>query len=115
VAQLRLLKDLKVADFCHSVPTRSPATEREDWEKGAEFTWNMVGDAFAIPHHPGDSLRYLPTQYLAEAFKAAEFDGIRYQSSLSVSGQNIALFDCAAGSVEEVWRVKVTRIQYDYQ
>ncbi len=75
----------------------------------------MSRDFFAIPRHPGDSLRYLTTQYLEEAFKAAKFDGVQCDSSLSGSGQNIALFDCLAASVEEVRRIKVIRIQYDFQ
>jgi hypothetical protein len=113
VARLRLAKDLRVADFCLSELPSSATTA--DREKGAELTWNMVGGAFAIPHHPGDNLRYLPTQYLAEAFKAAGFDGIRYDSALSASGQNVALFDCAAASVEGVRQIKVTGIRYEYQ
>jgi hypothetical protein len=115
VARLRLVRDLQVVNLCRSVPVTSSATKLEDWEQGAKFTWDMVCDFFAIPHHPGDSLRYLTTQYLAEAFKAAKFDGVQYDSSLSGSGQNIALFDCLAASVEEVRRIKVIRIQYDFQ
>jgi hypothetical protein len=115
VARLRLLRDLKVANLCRSVAEEVTGTELEDWEQGAKFTWDMVCGFFAIPHHPEDSLRYLTTQYLAEAFKAAKFDGVQYDSSVSGSGQNIALFDCLAASVEEVRRIKVTRIQYGFR
>jgi RES domain-containing protein len=115
VASLRLARDVSVVDFCRPTADAPPETEQEDWEKGQEFTWGMVVDSFSIPHHQEDSVRYLPTQYLAETFKAASFDGIRYESSLSPSGQNIALFDCAVAGVENVRRARVTRIRYEYE
>jgi RES domain-containing protein len=115
VASLRLVRDVSVVDFCRPTADPSPGIEQEDWEKGQGFTWDMVGDGFSIPHHHEDRLRYLPTQYLAEAFKAVSFDGIRYDSSLSPSGQNIALYDCAVAGVESVRRAKVTGIRYEYE
>ncbi|MDF0674039.1 MAG: RES family NAD+ phosphorylase [Nitrospira sp.] len=115
VATLYLVRDVNVVDFCRPTLELPPATEPEDWEKGQEFTWGMVGDSFSIPHHQEDSLRYLPTQFLAEAFKAASFDGIRYESALSPSGQNIALFDCALAKVQIVRRAKVMGVNYKHE
>ncbi len=116
VARLSLSRNLKVVNLRRSsLQDASPDNELEDWEHGAKFTWGMVCDYFSIPHHLDDNLRYLTTQYLAEAFKAAKFDGIQYDSSLSDSGHNVALFDCLAASVEEVRRIKVTRVKYDFQ
>jgi hypothetical protein len=49
--------------------------------------------SFALPVDNEDEIEYLPTQYLAEYIKKSGFDGIKYDSSLSEGGINVALFD----------------------
>lgn len=53
-----------------------------------------LGRALAEPIHPDDSaLEYVPTQYLAEVIRAADYDGICFQSALNPKGTNVVIFN----------------------
>jgi hypothetical protein len=55
--------------------------------------WYVLNEAFSLPVFQAEDLAdYAPTQYIAEAFRAAGFDGIMYASQVG-NGKNIALFD----------------------
>ena len=63
--------------------------------KREEIAWGDIGYAFSRPVTPDQPVtEYVPTQILAEAFRANGLDGIVYQSLLG-DGLNVALFDCA--------------------
>ncbi|OGP30302.1 MAG: hypothetical protein A2038_04775 [Deltaproteobacteria bacterium GWA2_57_13] len=65
-------------------------------KKREETVWAQIDKAFARPVTPrDDSADYVPTQVLAEFFRANGFDGIGYRSSLG-AGHNIVLFDIDA-------------------
>ena len=55
--------------------------------------WGEIAYAFSEPISPSDvTADYAPTQVLAEAFRKAGWDGIRYKSKLG-TGHSFALFD----------------------
>jgi uncharacterized radical SAM superfamily Fe-S cluster-containing enzyme len=55
--------------------------------------WHLINNAFSQPmSRAEDDAEYAPTQYLAEAFRNAGYDGIVYASQ-TAKGKNVALFD----------------------
>ncbi len=53
-----------------------------------------LGRAFAEPIHPDDSaVEYVPTQYLSEVIRAADYDGMCFESALNPLGTNVVIFD----------------------
>jgi hypothetical protein len=68
-------------------------------KKRKECVWADIDRAFARPVSPKDDIAdYVPTQIIAELFKAIKFDGIAYRSSLG-DGHNIALFNLDAAEL----------------
>jgi hypothetical protein len=91
-------------------------------EEIEETVWSDVNQAFSKPVERGDnSIEYVPTQILAEAFKRNGFDGIAYKSSYGEDGLNVALFDidaadlinCGLYSIKDV-SVKMTQEDNPY-
>jgi hypothetical protein len=69
----------------------------EDIEKAV---WSDINRAFSEPVERGDdSIEYVPTQILTEAFKRNGYDGIAYKSSYGEDGFNVALFDIKAADL----------------
>ena len=63
-----------------------------------------------MPVNPSeDEADYVPTQILAELFKANGYDGIIY-NSLFAEGKNIVLFDMSLAEVTNLNLVRVTNI-----
>jgi len=101
VAQFTVLKDLKLINC--SAPEIGNLTFLDknlsagDIEK---IVWSEINRAFSEPVERGsDSLDYVPTQIIAEAFKLNAFDGIAYKSSFGEDAFNVALFDAAAADL----------------
>ena len=99
VAKFMLKKEVRVYDLTLDI---------QDHMKNPDYEWpslyNTIGQMFSRPNN-GDSLQYIPTQYLAEEIKRMGFDGLRFNSSLHKGGVNIVLFDpeiCRAVSSELV-------------
>jgi hypothetical protein len=55
----------------------------------------------------------VPTQILAEAFRANGFDGIVYRSLLG-DGLNVALFDCAAAELINCGLYETNAVQFKF-
>ena len=53
--------------------------------------FSYIANRFSVPNH-GDSLHYLPTQFLSETIKQMGFEGIRFRSALRQGGINVVLF-----------------------
>src|SRR5262249_39603654 len=69
-------------------------------EEIEKTVWSDINGAFSKPVERGDnSIEYVPTQILAEAFKRNGFDGIAYKSSYGEDGLNVALFDIDAADL----------------
>lgn len=116
VARFPLVRDVRVADLRRREVSDSEYSKWSKSEKREELRCGMVGFLFSRPHHPADTLGYIPSQYLAEALKNGEYDGVMYDSSLG-SGYNLTLFDPTAvpEKAEEVSQKKVRRVHYEYE
>ncbi len=80
-----------------------------------ECVWTRIGKAFGRPvNQESDSTSYLPTQILAELFKAMRFDGVAYQSGLE-RGTNIVLFDTHCAKVAARFLYCLKKIRYDFE
>lgn len=103
VATFIILKDLSLVD-CGSDTVRPTiyaiGSKGPDKDERERDVWWSVNQAFSEPvTRVDDAADYAPTQMLAEKFREAGFDGIRYGSRLG-NGMNIALFDLAAAKLD---------------
>lgn len=83
-------------------------------EKREEAVWSDIDRAFARPVTPSDDLAdYVPTQILAELFKANGFDGVAYRSSLG-AGHNVVLFDLGDAEIVNcfLWEAKSVAFEF---
>ncbi len=93
VAQFKAIRDLtvlncSVEESSHIVYFNEPSAEHRD-----KAVWSDIDRAFSEPVTLSDrTADYVPTQILAELFKANGFDGVAYRSALD-EGVNIVLFD----------------------
>ena len=104
LAVFKVVRDLSVIDCSRDKrlfpnwllaedPTELSASKKE------EVAWGEINHALSRPVTPDDpSTEYVPTQVLAEAFRAHGYDGIAYESMLG-NGHNVALFDCGAAEL----------------
>jgi RES domain-containing protein len=83
-------------------------------EKKEEAVWGHIGQAFAKPITRDDLYaEYVPTQILAEVFKRAGFDGVRYRSSVG-DGHNVVLFNIDSATLFDCRVFEVSNIRYKY-
>jgi len=84
-------------------------------DKIASYVWNDISRAFARPVNREDQdTAYLPTQILAEVFKANGFDGVAYRSGLE-QGTNLALFDLTAATLVHQFVYTTKKVRYDFE
>lgn len=83
IAEVELLRDVNLFEFRYidSCPI----------EDSIEQIYHFIALEFYITVY--DEKDYLITQYIARKLKQIGFDGVKYSSSLSESGMNIAIFD----------------------
>lgn len=78
------------------------------------FVWNDIARAFSRPVDRDDEEKsYLPTQILAEAFKAEGFDGVAYPSGLA-QGTNLVLFDPQKAKLLGRYAYTTKRVRFDF-
>lgn len=116
VALFEILKDIRLV-VCRAGSDNSidllfeenPSTEQID-----QYVWNDISKAFARPvNRENQEHSYLPTQILAETFKAEGFDGLAYQSGLE-RGTNVVLFDVGAAKLIHRCAYTVKKVRYDF-
>jgi hypothetical protein len=74
-----------------------------------------IDRAFATPVSKEDEARdYIPTQVLAELFKAQGYHGVVYKSLLSDDGLNVALFNLDHAKVINCSLVRLDSIQFKF-
>jgi hypothetical protein len=84
-------------------------------EEREESVWDHIDRAFARPVSPSDDIAdYVPTQIITELFKANNFDGIAYRSSLG-DGHNVALFDLEVADLINCFLFEVKSIEYKFK
>lgn len=135
IGYFKVASDLRLIDTAHDNPKDSPSLFDEEWmwskqnsgirrRPNHSFTkiekekiiWGNINATFSRPISPNDSsLKYLPTQFLAEKFKSKGYDGIAYKSSLNEGGYNIALFDSQKVKCIRCHMYKIKKITYGYE
>lgn len=117
IALFETVKDLNLV-ICHvglaktadalvkGIPAKNKVEQR---------VWDAISHAFSSPVNQKDQESdYLPTQILAERFKADGFDGFVYRSGLE-RGSNVVLFD--RDSAKSILRAAYTvkKVRYDFE
>ena len=89
--------------------------ENTSTEQIDRCVWNDISRAFsrAVTREDQESA-YLPTQILAEAFKAEGFDGVAYRSGLE-RGTNIVLFDVGVAKLIHRVVYALKKVRYDFE
>jgi len=109
VAQFRIKRDLKALDLTlghgefgftkltfEQLFGRAPV----DGETKRRAVWTDIDSAFSRPvSRAEESIDYVPTQILAEAFRDAGYEAIVYRSNFGDPGYNIVLFDITDGEI----------------
>jgi hypothetical protein len=92
-----------------------PPHFREPDEEGREqAVWGEIAYAFSEPVTPSDvTADYAPTQILAEAFRRAGWDGIRYKSKLG-KGYSFALFDLDSAEITNLTLFETKGISFQF-
>ena len=84
-------------------------------ERKEEIAWGEINHALSRPVTPDDpSTEYVPTQILAETFRAHGYDGIAYRSLLG-TGHNIALFDCGAAELVTCGLYETNAVKFTFE
>lgn len=117
LAQFKVMRNCDVID-CSMDKTRSwqfVFLEGEpDPEKREQAVWGDLSHALSRPVTPEEpSTEYVPTQIIAEAFRAHGYEGIVYGSLLG-NGLNLALFDIEAAELINCGLQEVTRVAYTF-
>jgi hypothetical protein len=89
--------------------------ENPSAKKLDKYVWNDISKAFSRPVNREDQeSAYLPTQTLAEAFKAEGFDGLAYRSGLE-RGTNVVLFDVRVAKLTHLFVYTLKKVRYDFE
>jgi hypothetical protein len=117
VANFLVTRDLSVVDCSKNNSMNSLLDIIGDHSRPREDgIWMAIDRAFATPVSRDDeSKEYIPTQIIAELFKAAGYDGIVYKSLLSDDGFNLALFNLADASVTHCALFKAASIRFKFE
>lgn len=84
----------------------------KDRFKNSIFSGVLKSLYFSTPAYGNDKLAYLPSQYLAECFKHADIDGIKYSSVLRNGGVNLVLFEQDVAECKSVMQYRVNSVEY---
>jgi hypothetical protein len=121
VGGFEILRELRIVN-CSSDDHNIAYLEEPSPDLREKAVWVAIDRAFSRPVDTVDDVAaYMPTQILAELFKAEGYDGIGYRSSLG-SGHNVALFDldvanlviCLLFEVKDI-SFKFEQLPYSYQ
>ena len=120
VATVRIKSPIRLVDLT-SVPTiPNPFAYGEDSLSemiSRNAFLRCLNHALSTPVRKDDAeIEYVPTQYVAEVIKDANYDGILYTSSLSTGGKNIVLFDPSVAEIESSTElVEVTDVSVSFE
>ena len=83
IAMFKTTKDITVYDLTGDIGNKNDIKN--------PLLFSYIANRFSVPNH-GDTLHYLPTQFLSETIKQMGFEGIRFRSALKQGGINVVLF-----------------------
>jgi hypothetical protein len=118
VAKFQTVKNLRLVDCSRNIKIDgigndnpgSSSKKEETLIECEERTWSWIARSFSIPVNPSDDeADYVPTQILAELFRAEGYDGVVYNSQF-VEGQNVALFDSSLAEPVDIKLYNITKI-----
>ncbi|MDI6753247.1 MAG: RES family NAD+ phosphorylase [Thermodesulfobacteriota bacterium] len=114
VGAFEILRELRIVncttDVHNIVYFEEPLPDERE-----KAVWFAIDRAFSRPVDPADDVAaYVPTQILAELFKAEGYDGIGYRSSLG-PGHNIALFDLDVADLIACLLFEVKDISFKFE
>lgn len=123
IAKCQIVKNLKIIDCSKNIRELNTAGSNRlylnqvDWANGKlsnskieKFVWSQINRAFSAPVEPSDhEANYVPTQILAELFKAENYDGIIY-NSMFAKGKNIVLFDVDSVEIINCNLYQITKV-----
>lgn len=114
LAQFKVLHNLTVVDFStenhrHAIYLGEPDEAERD-----AVVWADIDRAFSEPtQRSDDGSEYIATQVIADAIRAAGYDGIAYQSGLE-KGHNLAIFDIDAADLINCAVWSLDRVTYEF-
>ena len=115
VGQFKILQELRLVNCTTDQNGFQFYLKEPSAEKREESVWMDIDQAFARPVSPSDDIAdYVPTQIIAEFFKANNFDGVAYRSSLG-EGHNVALFDLDMAKLVSCSLFQVKSIGFEFQ
>ncbi len=116
VAQLETERELNVIDCSKYHAAENFLNIFDDHTRSREDgIWMAIDRAFATPVSKEEEAKdYIPTQILAELFKADGYDGVVYKSLLSDDGFNVTLFNLGHAKVVNCSLFKLATIQFEF-
>lgn len=115
VGQFKTLRELRLVNCTTEQKSLRFYFKEPSAEKREESVWADIDRAFAKPVSPSDDIAdYVPTQIIAELFKADNFDGVAYRSSLG-DGHNVALFDLDMAELVSCFLFQVESISFEFK
>jgi len=114
LASLEILREQKIVMFQSEQKSVILYGGEPKPEKREKAVWHDIDTAFSRPIENTDATAsYVPTQILAEQFKASGYDGIAYRSAFG-KGYNITLFDITCVKVKKVEVFNTTDLKYKF-
>jgi RES domain len=109
VAQFRIRRDLRALDltkghgefgFAKLTLDQWAGKAPVDADLRRRVVWTDIDSAFSRPvSRAEETVNYVPTQVLAEAFREAGYEAIVYRSNFGDPGYNIVVFDVADAAI----------------
>lgn len=113
VGRFILQKDVRLLDFTRDAVGKKLHRSDADPRTWEPDVWTSVNRAFSEPVTGEDRADYAPTQYLAEAFREAGYDGVCYGSMVG-KGKTVAISDLNAAELAGCILFEVTRYGVDF-
>jgi hypothetical protein len=114
VAQFKTMRKLKVINCSGTEDRHLIYLEEPEPPEREKAVWCDIDRAFSKPITSGDKTAdYVPTQIIADLFRANGFDGIVYRSALG-EGHNVALFDLDAAELINCSLFEAKEIKYEF-
>ncbi len=110
VASFVLNAGIRLIDLREAWRVEPKGGEREIAGRAAAML--VLANSFERPGHEESEIDYVPTQFLASAFKSLGFDGLIYDSLMKASGHNVALFNPNVAISEAVELYEVHDVHY---